>query len=465
VRIAIVHPTTRPPRGSGGRLLTALGRRPPPQPPLEAASLAGWLRQSGHEPTIHDGSGDPPRVAADLVAIPATSAAWPEAARLAGAYPGLPVVVFGAHPTLFPEHALQAATYCVFGEPEDAFLELLEHVARGEVPRGVLGVGYHDGGTPTLNKPRPNRRHLDDLPVPAWDLVDRAAYHLPASRTRRSNALPVRFSRGCSHAECRYCARSGALKRPYVRVSPRHAAAQLAELRESTGVTEVLLVDDEVVVGGDWIREFCGELRNLHKPVRWACEVRPSQVDHSILRAMSDAGCHQVLIGMDVLNTPLLHGLEKDQTVAQCAQAVRDARHAALSPVGVFVVGLPGSSPAIERDSVQHALSHGLDAAFFVLYRPTPGSEGWDSLNWTADDYVASLQDPMRAVYVPDGFADAGEVERVFAEVIRTWHRDPRPWRNLMLRAATDPLKGRMLLRNHAAAFAAPYFNYNGLVP
>lgn len=440
-----------------------LGRRPPPQPPLAAASLAGWLRQAGHAVEIHDGQAS---VAVDLIAIPATSAAWPDAARLAATFPDTPVAVFGSHPTLFPEHALAApgVDFCVFGDPEDAFVELLAALAAGEPPRGVLGVGFRDP-QPTLNKPRPARRHLNDLPLPAWDLLDRSAYHLPASRTRRSAALPVRFSRGCSHAECLYCARSSSLKRPYLRVEARRAARQLAELREATGVDEVVLVDDEVVVGGDWIREFSGELRNLHKPVQWSCEVRPSQVDAGILRAMSDAGCHQVVIGMDVLNTPLLRALEKDQTVATCAQAVRDARHAALSPVGVFVVGLPGSSPAIERDSVRHALAHGLDAAFFVLYRPAPGTAGWDSLGWSADQYVHALQDPMKAVYVPDGFRDAAEVEAVFAEVIHTWHRDARPWLNLARRAATDPVLGRMLLRNHAAAMAAPYFNYNGLVP
>lgn len=449
MRVALIQPCSVPP--------FAPARTTRPLPPLALAELGAAFKAEGHDVRLLDA--DPrcdglegvlralEELRPGLVGIPAPVAAWPEVAALAPRV-AAPTFVWGPMPTMFPEFCLvEGVDAAIVGEPEDAAIEL----AAGGIA-AIPGVAL--AGRPAA--PRPPRGSLDDLPWPAWELLDLGRYALPPARGGAA-ALPIRLSRGCAHAECHTCASARALTRRYVRRDPELAAAGIASLCERLGVSELTFVDDEWIVGGDWVRAFCGALRAHHTTVRWSCEARPTQVDFSLLDTMRQVGCREVLLGLEVLDTPLLHRFEKQQSAAQCAEAVRHARHARVSPIAVLVAGLPGCDPERWRQTEAMARELDVDGLAVLPYRPVPGTPGWDGLR--PSDLVEAMRSPGRALVVPEGYRDRAAVEADRRRALRSFYGSPQTWTRV---ARRDPRGLARLARWAASSGAPPIWSHSG---
>ncbi len=434
--------------------------------PLGAVSVAAALREAGHAVQVIDapahgidegGVLDRTRASKpDLIAISATSVIWRSAASLATTLRAAwraPVVVGGPHPSLFPEHALHTspADAAVVGEGEETIIEIVAALESSQPLRGIPGVAVREGSGVFVGEPRVAHRELDVMPLPAYDLLDLSLYSAPPMRVRRYPALYMEMFRGCAYAKCTYCTSAIGLKNRFRRHSPVIAAEKVAALHGRFGANEIAFVDDDFVVGKDWIHDFCHELRLRNNPVTWTCYVRASQVDAGVFAAMASAGCHQVLIGMEVLDNDILKALNKDLTVASCGEAVRAAHSAGIGVIGLFMCGVPGTTPKSVHDSVQQALAQEVDVAVWSLYRPLPGTPTWDELGWGPEEYIDGFKLQKEAVYVPPTFRDKRHVEDTFREAYREFYLDPRFIGRAVRRVATDRVFARNVLQGALA--------------
>src|SRR5258708_4951272 len=74
------------------------------------------------------------------------------------AYPDLPIVLGGWHPSLLPDQTLAAdcVDVVVTGQGEEALLEVVRHIEARESLRGIPGVAYKDSdGRLRFNPARP----------------------------------------------------------------------------------------------------------------------------------------------------------------------------------------------------------------------------------------------------------------------------------------------------------------------
>jgi radical SAM superfamily enzyme YgiQ (UPF0313 family) len=92
-------------------------------------------------------------------------------------------VFFGIHPTALPEETFRENSNVQFiasGEPEytlrDFAIALRDQLPISEVKGLIYRV---DGGEIVYNEKRPFIEDLDELPYPAWDLVNINGYRLP----------------------------------------------------------------------------------------------------------------------------------------------------------------------------------------------------------------------------------------------------------------------------------------------
>ena len=432
--------------------------------PLGAISVAAYLRVAGHQVQVVDAPAhdigikeicsEINRFVPDAIGISATSVIYDSASSVATTLKerfGVFTFLGGTHSSLYPEWCMDdnvAWDAAVFGEGEETGVELIDALAAGKSPDGVPGVIWldSDGGV-HKNVQRFAQRELDEAPLPAYDLLDLSRYSAPPMRVRKMPAVYMELFRGCAYGKCNYCTSGGGLKNRYRRHSPSGAADKIMQLHMKWGANEIAFVDDDFVVGKDWIHDFCGELRARGNPVSWSCYVRASQVDAGVFSAMRAAGCHQVLIGMEVLDNDTLKALNKDLTVASCGEAVRAAHSADLTVIGLFMAGLPNTTPESVYTTVEHAQQQKVDVAVFSLYRPPPGSPAYEELGWGPREYMECFKKQREAVYVPEGWDDLAHVERVFGEAYRRFYLDRRFIKRAAQKALADPIMAKNVMK------------------
>ncbi|HET9703175.1 MAG TPA: cobalamin-dependent protein, partial [Vicinamibacterales bacterium] len=170
-----------------------------PYAPLGTLYAASYLRQRGHEPALFDAmladsvadwsaalARTRPRMAAIyedsfnylskmcLLRMREAALAMIDRARTAG----VRVVVSGSDATDHPEIYLRrGAEAVILGEGEVTLADVMDRVRAGLPIDGVPGVAYLDNGCHLQRTaPRPFIKSLDELPLPAWDLVDVERY-------------------------------------------------------------------------------------------------------------------------------------------------------------------------------------------------------------------------------------------------------------------------------------------------
>lgn len=430
--------------------------------PLGPLMIAAYLREAGHEVCVIDAAAELidedatirrlREFGAELVGVTSSSVIWRSADALATRVKrdlGVPVIVGGPHATEFPEHAMRnpAIDAAVRGEGEETALELIGRLAAGRDFAGVPGVARRGPEGVVLEPPRPPNSRLDDMPLPAYDLARVDLYQAPPMRVRNTPAVYMEISRGCGYAQCAYCTTAIGLKQPYHRHSAKVAADKTLALREVYGAREVAFVDEDFVVGEAWIHEFCAALRERGNPVTWTCYVRGSQVNAEMFRAMAASGCHQVLMGVEVLDDAVLASLNKDLTVGTAARAVEAAHAAGISMIALMMVGVEAETPEISARSARLATEMGFDVAVFAIYHPPPKSPTWNALGLTPDDFVDGFNRYRKVVYVPPGYASERAVERAWLRAYRNFYLSPEFLGRAARRFLRDPAMRRAMAK------------------
>jgi radical SAM superfamily enzyme YgiQ (UPF0313 family) len=155
---------------------------------------------------------------------------------------------------------------------------------------------------------------------------------------------------------------------------------------------------------------FCEELmrRGLHKKLVWLSETRVDRIDRESLRIMRASGCRRILLGIESGVDLLLENVNKTFTTETTRRAVRMLREEGIDSVGLFMIGLPGETPEMTRQTVDFAKSIDLDFAKFAITVPFPGSQMFEDLrregrlnrdDW--ENWTTFQPDPKKMVFVP----------------------------------------------------------------
>lgn len=239
--------------------------------PLGLLYLAAWLRDQGHDVTIFDGTfSEGPRAfarhldehAPDVVGISALVTTRDMALQLAGiaSAKGFPTVLGGPDPTLDPGWYLSdpAVDIVVHHEGEQTITRLLELADAGQLHVDSLldepGVAYRQHGAVLVNHPRPPIENLDDLPMPARDLIDMDRYLAQWQDDKGYSSITVSTTRGCPYG-CEWC-RDAVHGDSFRQRSPENVASEMKQLKERYGVESIRLVDDVDGIDRDWIESW-----------------------------------------------------------------------------------------------------------------------------------------------------------------------------------------------------------------
>ena len=315
----------------------------------------------------------------DVVGLTATTPAIYdayEAARIAKELnPETLVIIGGPHATFTAEEVLTECRHVdlvVMGEGEQTFGEILERYERGGGFADVLGVAYRsEDGVVKVNPPRPLIRNLDDVPIPAYDLLPMDRYEVNGV-----SYAAIMTSRGCPY-NCVFCSSSLQFGRRWRAHSPERVLEELRILREKFGVREIEFLDDTFTLDQKRAIELSRKIVEEGLDISWSASSRVNTFSREVGEAMHRAGAHTVYFGIESGSESTLRFIGKGITKRQAIDAVKAAKSAGLNALGSFVIGFPYETEEDIRKTIKFSNEVGVDLAQFTIATPYPGTRLW----------------------------------------------------------------------------------------
>jgi radical SAM superfamily enzyme YgiQ (UPF0313 family) len=234
----------------------------------------------------------------------------------------------------------------VEGEGEATLLDALRHVEEGRGLETCRSLWVRGADGPVLTGRRPPV-DLDTLPFADFSVFDMGLY----GTTRATNHdLVLMASRGCVRS-CTFCGHW--LAWPGFRQMSGERI--YAEIKHQRSVMPSLHHDDsqikfyDLLINGDMpkLDKLAALLVDDPSPkLTWKeanAVVRP-EMTRDMCRKLYEAGCRQLIIGLESGSQRVLDLMRKRQTIAQMKETLRNAHEAGLHVRGNFMFGYPGET-------------------------------------------------------------------------------------------------------------------------
>ncbi|MBN2400043.1 MAG: cobalamin-dependent protein [Candidatus Aminicenantes bacterium] len=358
-------------------------------PPLGLAYIAAALREAGfnrvrildanisrhpNEEILGALSSEPPDVVGLSLTTPLFETGLEISRTIKKRSPETKVIFGGVHPTIFPGDVagMESVDFVVFGEGERTVVDLARALEQGRSPDDVSGVAFKRDGRVIINAPRPFIKDLDELPLPAYDLLPIRRYSNPQSAHAPLGMMLT--SRGCPF-RCIFCDSRIVLGKKYRAYSAPRMIREWRILVGEFGVKEIMFKESDFTLDRERVLEFCELLMREPKRIPWTCNGHIGLMDPVLLREMRRSGCRLIQYGVESGDQNILDTLKKNITIPQVIETFRMTREAGIRAVANIMIGNPGDTRETIARSIALAKDIKADFANFQSCAPFPGTE------------------------------------------------------------------------------------------
>ena len=287
------------------------------------------------------------------------------------------VVVGGAHVTFQDEQVLQECPeidVVVRGEGEVTMSKLLERVEERRNHVGLPGTTIRSGSSYLRNPDSSYIANLDDLPFPAYDILN-----LPCYFPKGKRIAPMITSRGCPY-QCTFCSSSRITGKRWRGRSPENVIEEVQLLHDRYNVRDVTFLDDLFTFDTRRVEHFCERMIQEGDGIGWTCSSRADiMARHPEMTSwLKNAGCHTLYIGAESGSQRILNRIKKGIKLSQVISAVKSAKQAGLEVVLSFILGIPGETREDVLSTIDFACKLDPDLAQFTICTPYPGTPMYD---------------------------------------------------------------------------------------
>lgn len=348
---------------------------PPVHPPMNLATIAAYLEAHGQKVTIVDeqaGENVEARLKElkpDIVGITATTPVAPWAYRIAAMAKkmGALTVIGGKHASALPEDAAKYVDIVVVGEGEQAMMDIIN----GKREKIIYVKDYI--------------KNLDDIPSPAWHLLNMEFYTKGRERgprthlyflPRKSRVGSLLTSRGCPF-QCVFCYNSWR-GTPVRYHSAKRVIAEVEELIKKYHVDSIYFMDDNFFFPQKRFVEICEGMIKKKFNILWGCQTRADSLSLETLKLGHKAGLRSILFGFESGSQKMLTRLKgKGPTLEQNCEAIRLCWEAGVGPLGSFMVGNPEETIEDLDQTFSFVKTHRFDHVGIHITTPYPGTGLW----------------------------------------------------------------------------------------
>lgn len=307
-------------------------------------------------------------------------------------WPTKPIVMGGMHATNAVNSLLSHPNidYICRGEGESVislFLEKLINNGDPELIEGIIGLkklrSQQLDSAPLIND-------LDEIPFPAWDLLDMPAYTFSnTSRARHFDIIEqdgeatIITTRGCPFL-CTFCASWTVHGRKMRYRSINNVLEELRTLSDVYNVSSVIPEDDLFTVKKKRIIGLCTRIYEEFKGklhFQFPNGLSVATLDKEVIQAL-------VKMGMSVANIAIESGsnyvqkniIEKKCNLKRAISVVQDCRDTGIMTRTYFIMGFPGETREHMQETIDYMLTLPTDWNVINQAAPLIGTKMYDQL-------------------------------------------------------------------------------------
>lgn len=322
---------------------------------------------------------------------------------------GCTVIVNGSDATdHLEQYFARGADFALIGEGEISLGELLNTLEGKETRafKDIRGLAWRNEGNHIQRAMRREFiRELDQVPFPAWDLVDIPRYQKVWRERHGYYSMNMVTTRGCPYS-CNWCAKPIYGQRYNLR-SPENVAQELKWLKDHYAPDHIWFADDILGLKPGWLEAFADRVTELDCATPFKCLLRADLVKPTVVQALKKAKCQTVWMGAESGSQKILDAMDKGTTVEQI-YAARRMLGAAGIRVGYFIqYGYRGEFRADIELTLKMIRETEPDEIGISVSYPLPGTKFYDNVkaelgekqNWDDSQDLAMM---YRGTYSTD---------------------------------------------------------------
>ena len=428
------------------------------EPPLWAALLAGYLRYKGYTVILYDAEAEnwsyeetaQKAVELDplLVAV-VVSGSNPSASTMnmggagkilafvARSNPRIKTLLCGLHPSALPERTLreEKVDFVCQGEGFFTLPPLIDALKANAEDYRINGLWYMQNHQAISNPRPPLLKKLDEVPMPAWDLLPMKKYrahnwHCFDQITNREPYGILYTSLGCPF-NCSFCCINSLFGKNMIRYrSLDKVIEELDVLVNTYGIKNIKIIDEMFALNEKRIVKLCDMIIERRYDLNIWAYARVNTVSEKMLTKMKQAGVNWVAYGFESGSKRVIESVTKGYKMEQVAEVVKMTYGLDIHICANFIFGLPED----DYDSMNETFKLMLDinAEWTNIYSAMayPGSElfdlaiknGWQLPN----SWEGYSQYSYESLPLPTNYLSGGQVLSFRDYAFQAYYTSPR---------------------------------------
>jgi anaerobic magnesium-protoporphyrin IX monomethyl ester cyclase len=292
------------------------------------------------------------------------------------------------------EYLQRGADYVMVGEGEQTLLELSNLLIRNTgTLEAIDGLVWLNNGELVRSGNRNNLKNLDELPLPAWDLIDMNAYQQVWLKHKGYFSINMVTTRGCPF-KCNWCAKPIYGNR-YNSRTPENVIAEIKLLQEKFNINHIWFADDIFGLKPGWVKEFASLVKQHNLKFKFKIQSRVDLLlEEDTIKDLAIAGCDEVWVGAESGSQKILDAMDKGTKLEQIEEASKLMKQHGIKPCFFLQFGYPGEDSKDIESTIQMVKNlMPYDIGISVSY-PLPGTKFYENVksqlnqkqNWTDSD-------------------------------------------------------------------------------
>jgi anaerobic magnesium-protoporphyrin IX monomethyl ester cyclase len=354
--------------------------------------------------------------------------------------PKILTVVGGPHVTVIPKEFLAEAKsvdVAVVGEGEYTMLDIAKAHEGKKAMADLKGIAFRrENGEVQLNQPRPFLMNLDELPYPAYHLVNMEKYLNPVKieyRSFKPRALAMITSRGCPH-RCCFCSVHLHMGKAFRAHSPSYVVDHLQYVVDKFHAKNVFFEDDNLTYDMKRMETICDQITSRKIKFNWETPngIRADRVNLELMKKMKKSGCRSVFFGVESGDQCISDSIvKKDLNLEQVVEVAKICKKIHLTGAGFYIIGFPGEKKENMNRTVEFALRLKRDYDFgmhLLIATPSYGTKLYEEcrkLGYLKDDLtpraLAEVRQTKGTPLIETADFTAEDIKKIAAQALREY--------------------------------------------